>query len=67
VLHLIRVSISLGLVAFFILNQYLFQSVPAVLQNGHWCKRVSWEGSIDIEWSTWGEELIWASGPTVFA
>jgi len=33
VLHLIRVSISLGPVAFFILNQYLLQSVPAVLQK----------------------------------
>ena len=30
----------------FHLNQYLLQSVPAVLQNGHWCKRISREGSI---------------------
>lgn len=51
VLHLIRVSISLGPAAFFILNQYLLQSVPAILQNGHWCRRISRKGLTDMEWS----------------
>lgn len=48
----------------FHLNQYLLQSVPAILQNGHWCKWISREGPI---WNgRSGEESLHGSTALLF-